>query len=97
VDASGNAYITGSTNSPDFPITSGALQTTYPGSYCGYVTKLNPSGTALVYSTYLAGGAAISIAVDASGNAYLTGEANDASFPTTPGAYQTTNHGGEPW
>jgi hypothetical protein len=94
VDASGNVYITGSTNSPDFPITSGALQTTYPGSYCGYVTKLNPSGTALVYSTYLAGGAAFSIAVDASGNAYLTGEANDASFPTTPGAYQTTNHGG---
>jgi hypothetical protein len=94
VDASGNAYITGSTNSPDFPITSGALQTTYPGSYCGYVTKLNPSGTALVYSTYLAGGEAFSIAVDASGNAYLTGGANDASFPTTPGAYQTTNHGG---
>jgi hypothetical protein len=94
VDASGNAYITGSTDSPDFPITSGAFQTAYPGSYCTYVTKLNPSGTALVYSTYLAGGAAFSIAVDASGNAYITGASASTSFPTTSGACQTTNHGG---
>jgi hypothetical protein len=94
VDASGNAYITGSTNSPDFPVTSGALQTTYPGSYCDYVTKLNPSGTALVYSTYLGSNGAFSIAVDASGNAYITGVTNSASFSTTPGAYQTTNHAG---
>jgi hypothetical protein len=94
VDASGNAYIIGHTNSPDFPITSGAFQTTYPGSSCDYVTKLNPSGTALVYSTYLGGNGAYGIAVDASGNAYITGVSASTSFPTTPGAYQTTNHGG---
>jgi hypothetical protein len=94
VDAAGNAYITGLTDSPDFPITSGAFQTAYPGSSCTYVTKLNPSGTALVYSTYLAEGGATSIAIDASGNAYLTGATASASFPTTPGAYQPTNNGG---
>ena len=94
VDASGNAYIIGHTNSPDFPITSGAFQTTYPGSSCDYVTKLNPSGTALVYSTYLGGNGAYGIAVDASGNAYITGVSASNSFPTTPGAYQTTNLGG---
>ena len=94
VDTSGNAYIIGHTNSPDFPITSGAFQTTYPGSSCDYVTKLNPSGTALVYSTYLGGNGAYGIAVDASGNAYITGVTASTSFPTTPGAYQTTNHAG---
>jgi hypothetical protein len=93
-DAAGNVYITGDTNSPDFPITSGAFQTTYPGSYCSYVTKLNPSGTALVYSTYLGGNGTYSIAVDDSGSTYITGVTTSTSFPTTPDAYQPTNHAG---
>jgi beta-propeller repeat-containing protein len=93
VDGAGNVYVTGSTTSPDFPITPGSYQTTYPGSTCAYVTKLNPSGTALVYSTYLSGASAFGIAVDGSGNAYVTGAAV-SPFPTTPGAYQPANQAG---
>ena len=56
VDAAGNAYVTGYTDSTDFPTTAGAFQTTYGGGdYDAFVTKLNPTGTALVYSTYLGG------------------------------------------
>jgi hypothetical protein len=94
VDGAGNVYVTGSTTSPDFPVTPSSYQATYPKSTCAYVTKLNPSGTALVYSTYLSGASAFGIAVDSSGNAYVTGATNSASFPTTPGAYQPTNHAG---
>jgi uncharacterized protein (TIGR03437 family) len=97
VDGSGNAYVTGYTYSADFPVTQGAFQTTFSAcSYCetAFVTKLNPSGTALVYSTYLAasgvGAYGNALAVDASGNAYIGGGAR-AGFPTTPGAFQTTN------
>jgi hypothetical protein len=93
VDGAGNVYVTGLTTSPDFPITPGSYQATYPGSTCAYVTKLNPSGTALVYSTYLAGASAFGIAIDGSGSAYITGVAV-SPFPTTPGAYQPTNHAG---
>lgn len=93
VDTAGNAYITGFTNSPDFPTTADAYQATYPGSSCTFVTKLNPSGTALVYSTYLGGGDATAIAVDASGNAYIAGVTGSPSFPTTPGAFQNTYGG----
>src|SRR5262249_47253751 len=78
VDAAGNAYVTGLTISTDFPTTPGAFQTIYNGAaYNAFVTKLNPGGTALVYSTYLGGAASTtgtSIAVDAAGNAYVTGD-----------------------
>ncbi len=102
VDASGNAYLTGYTRAWDFPVTPGAFQTTCPsgqGQYgCGtwgaaFITKMNPTGTALVYSTYLGGnegGQGSAIAVDASGDAYVTGFTYASNFPTTPGAYQTT-------
>jgi hypothetical protein len=92
VDASANAHLTGSTSSSDFPTTPGAFQTTYGGDGNAFITKLNASGSALVYSTYLGGSGGVAgsgIAVDPSGNAYLTGGAN-ADFPTTPGAFQTT-------
>jgi hypothetical protein len=105
VDASGNAYIAGETASTDFPTTSGAFDTTYNGSTIAFVSKLNPSGTALVYSTYLGGSInsgtgkpsntldrARGIAVDASGNAYITGETFSIDFPTTPGAFDTTQN-----
>ena len=62
-----------------------------------FVTKLNPTGTALVYSTYLGGtdsDIGYGIAVDTDGNAYVTGETDSIDFPTTPGAYQTTYGGG---
>jgi Bacterial Ig-like domain (group 3)/Beta-propeller repeat len=108
VDNSGNAYVTGSTVSTDFPVTPGAFQTTNKAAAGGnantFVTKLNPTGTALVYSTYLggsglaadwpyAGDRGNAIVVDATGDAYVTGETLSSDFPVTPGAYQTTNHG----
>jgi beta-propeller repeat-containing protein len=94
VDADGNAYVTGGTASSDFPTTPGAFET---GTRRGFVSKLNPSGTALVYSTTSLGGSAI--AVDADGNAYLTGSVfvfgtASPNFPTTPGAFQTNFGGG---
>jgi hypothetical protein len=97
LDSAGNAYVTGETSSADFPITPGAFQTTNRGIYNGYVAKLNPMGSALVYNTYLGGtgqDAGLGIAVDAAGNAYVTGDTNAADFPTTPGAFQTTHGGG---
>ena len=101
VDASGNAYVVGMTGSSDFPTTPGVFQTTYaggscPGGNCGdaFVSKLNPTGSALLYSTYLGGSSndgCSSIAVDASGNAYVTGWTTSEDFPTTPGAFQGVN------
>jgi hypothetical protein len=97
VDASGDAFVTGTTDSLNFPTTAGAFQTTYGGSglYGGdaFVAKLNISGSALLYSTYLGGSEgdrSFGIAVDASGNAYVSGSTFSSNFPTTPGAFQTT-------
>ncbi len=91
VDASGNAYVTGATGSSDFPTTPGAFQPNFAGFEDGFVTKLNPAGAGLVYSTYLGGSDAdqgSGIAVDAAGNAYVTGFTRGANFPTTAGAFQ---------
>jgi PKD repeat protein len=96
VDGSGNAYITGATWSNDFPTTPGAYDTINNGGDV-FVSKLNTDGTALVYSTYLGGGSwdnGIGIAIDSSGNAYITGATWSTDFPTTPGAYDTTYNGG---
>src|SRR5439155_3073188 len=77
VDTAGNAYVTGFTDSTSFPTTGGAFQTTYGGgSKDSYVTKLNPTGSALVYSTFLGGNGdekRVGLAVDADGNAYRSG------------------------
>jgi hypothetical protein len=93
VDASGNAYVTGRTESTIFPTTPGAFQTTSAGLADAFVTKVDPTGSALVYSTYLGGNGVeqgLGIAVDAAGNAYVTGQTESSNFPTTPGAFQTT-------
>jgi uncharacterized repeat protein (TIGR01451 family) len=98
VDASGDAYVTGTTASTDFPATPGAFQTTFGGINDVFVTKLNPSGSGLVYSTYLGGsgdGGGSGIAVDASGNAYVVGSTASTDFPTTAGAFQTAFGGGQ--
>jgi hypothetical protein len=92
VDAAGNAYVTGCTTSKDFPVTPEAFQKTNPNGYqSGFVTKLNPSGSALSYSTYVAATYPYGIALDSSGNAYVTGAAYEG-FPTTPDAFQTVSH-----
>ena len=98
VDTSGNAYVMGNTISSDFPTTPGAFQTTYGGGSDAFVTELNPAGSALVFSTYLGGSNTEyggGIALDTSGNAYVTGYTNSENFPTTPGAFQTTKNGTE--
>ena len=97
VDSAGNAYVAGSTGSTNFPTTTGAFQTTFGGGRNAFVTKLNPTGSALVYSTYLGGSLfdeGLGIAVDATGSAYVTGDTQSSNFPTTPGAFQTTFGGG---
>lgn len=96
VDSAGDVYVTGTTTSIDFPVTTGAYQSTYPdpGNTAGFVTELNPSGSALVYSTYFGSTPSglttvTAIALDAAGDAYLTGNTN-SNFPTTAGAYKTS-------
>ena len=95
VDLSDNVYLTGATFSTDFP-TGGALQPALAGSSDGYVTKLDPTGGAILYSTYLGGTLAeegTSIAVDSSGNAYMTGSTASSDYPVV-NALQPTYGGG---
>jgi len=86
VDPSGAAYVTGATNSRDFPLAN-ALQPAYLGTIeNAFVSKINPAGAALVYSTYLGGGGddvGLGIAADAAGAAYVTGQTSSTNFPTT--------------
>ena len=96
VDGSGNAYIVGETASADYPTTAGAFSRTYHGNNDIFLSKLNATGSALVYSTFL-GGTLVDngerVAVDASGNAYVLGFSSSADYPTTPGAFDTTANG----
>jgi RHS repeat-associated protein len=100
VDALGNAYVVGSTDSQNFPTTPGAFQTTFAGGGFRYgdafVTKLNPTGSALVYSTYLGGNSndgAFGVAVDPAGSAYVAGFTLSRNFPTA-NAFQGSYGGG---
>lgn len=99
VDESGAAYVTGRTQSSNFPTTPGVFDRTFNGGYFdAFVAKLSPSGTALLYSTFLGGGGSdqgLAIAVDGSGAAYVTGDTSSLDFPTTPGAFDQTYGGGE--
>ena len=84
VDPQGNAYVTGKTDSTIFPTTPGAYQQTDQPGTDAFVTKVNPDGTAKVYSTYLGGNStdeAYAIAVDSAGNAYVTGYTISTVFP----------------
>jgi hypothetical protein len=94
-DAGGNAYIVGYTASPDFPTTDDSLHVPLDGTN-GFVTKLNHTGSVLVYSTYLGGSGydyASAVTVDSAANAYVTGITYSTDFPTTPGAFQPTPPG----
>ncbi|GAC1515357.1 MAG: SBBP repeat-containing protein [Terriglobales bacterium] len=84
VDSAGNAYVTGYTQSTNFP-TATPFQAAYHLNTDAFVTKLNPTGTAFVYSTYLGGNGGdigFGIAADSSGNAYVTGSTTSTDFPT---------------
>lgn len=89
LDSSGSAYVAGITYSSNFPTTPGAYETTYSAAEGGvsFLTKFSPSGENLAYSTLLLGGQAAAIAVNSSGNAFLTGGLGP-NFPVTPGAFQ---------
>ncbi|MGI8990335.1 MAG: SBBP repeat-containing protein [Bryobacteraceae bacterium] len=105
VDDSGNAYVTGYTYSSDFPVTANAIQKTYAGPSSGFVaptsfarppggdvfvTTLNPSGSALVYSTFLGGAGddiPSSIVLDAAANIFVAGSTSSTGFPVTANAY----------
>src|SRR5207253_2321486 len=94
VDSSGDAYVTGFTSSSNFPTTASAFQTGLVGAQDAFVTKLNATGTGLMYSTYLGGSGSLGdqgygIAVDSAGNAYVTGSTSSSDFPTVSGAFQT--------
>jgi IPT/TIG domain/Beta-propeller repeat len=97
VDAAGNIYLTGSVFSSCLPTTPGAVQPSLASDSCGacsdvFIAKLDPTGTTLIYSTFLGGSDsddAVGIAVDTSGNAYVTGRTRSNNFPVTPGAFQT--------
>jgi probable HAF family extracellular repeat protein len=99
VHVSGEAYVTGTTNSPNFPVTSNnfpasrGFQNVNRGGNTdeAFVTRLNDTGTLLLYSTYLGGSGldyGYAVAVDTEGSAYVTGYTQSANFPTTPGAFQ---------
>jgi hypothetical protein len=105
IDSAGNAYIAGTTGSRFFPVTANAAQPTCTGCDLAradaFVTKLNATGSQLLYSTYLGGSltdSARGIALDSSGNIYVTGQTQSSSgatkpFPVTAGAFQTTSQG----
>src|SRR5205814_4157857 len=108
VDGAGDAFVVGNTSCTDFPVTAGAFQTTNHGPTAPngeqqpsgdmFVTKLSPDGTSLLYSTYVGGAAdegnnGGAIAIDGSGNAYITGDTMSDDYPTTAGSFQTTPGG----
>lgn len=99
VDSEGNIYIAGSTGSLDFPLL-GAVQDQFAGGGTPngdvFVTKLDPSASSVIYSTYIGGGTtdiARSIAVDSEGRAIVTGTTFSTDFPATPGSFQTNCSG----
>ncbi|MBI1765270.1 MAG: SBBP repeat-containing protein [Acidobacteria bacterium] len=91
VDAGGNAWVVGEAESADFPTTPGAVQTRLNGFDDAFITKLNPAGTALVFSTLYGGDdydVAYGLTTDAAGAVYVAGETGSRDFPTTASAFQ---------
>jgi uncharacterized protein (TIGR03437 family) len=100
IDSSSNVYVGGCTLSFNFPTSPGALDRQYGGtdpqnefqnSGDGFVTKLNPTGSALIFSTFIGGSGddcVTGLAVDSSGNVYMAGTTSTQNLPTTPGAFQ---------
>lgn len=102
LDGEGNTYIAGITTSTDFPVTEGAFGTVFGGGSHSdaFVAKLNPTGTELIYATYLGSESrdeALGIAVNNSGEAFVTGWTFFGDFPTTLGSFQPNRPGGQGW
>ena len=105
VDDAGAATVVGVTNSGDFPITPGAFDTTYadpsPSYYDGFVARLNPSGSGLVWATYLGGSSesdfTVDVELDGGGRPTVLGGTSSIDFPVTAGAYDPTYNGGVPF
>ncbi len=99
MDDAGNAYVTGDTQSANFPTTTGAFDTSLNGYYDAFVVRLNPTGSGLAYATFLGGASGdygTAIAVDGAGSsAYVAGWTQSSDFPTTPGAFDTSYNGGD--
>ncbi len=97
VDGAGSAYVTGETQSDDFPTTPGAFDTSLDGYWSdAFVVKLNPAGSGLAYATFLGGSdtdIGFGIALDAMGSAYVTGRTFSGNFPATPGAFDVSFNG----
>jgi hypothetical protein len=96
IDAQGNLYVAGNTSSSDFPVAVpvSIRKTKNAGQTWAFVSKFSPDGSKLLYSTYIGGSAggndaARALAVDSTGNAYVTGAAQTNDFPVTAGAFQT--------
>ncbi|HMC20598.1 MAG TPA: SBBP repeat-containing protein, partial [Thermoanaerobaculia bacterium] len=93
VSSTGEAYVTGTTLSSDFPTTAGAFDRTFHGSQDAFVVKLDAAGANLIYSTFL-GGADVdvgeSVAINSLGQAHVSGFTDSSDFPVTPGAFDTT-------
>ena len=97
VDSAGNVYITGWTESNDFPTTGGAYDGDLSGNSDAFLSKVKADGSALLYSTYLGGSSsdnARGVVVDKSNQAYVTGRTYSADFPTTAGSYDISHNGG---
>ncbi len=97
IDSAGHAFVTGGTQSSDFPASTGAFDNTLGGARDGFVTKLDASGANLDFSTYLGGtnlDSGEGIAVDSSGYAFVAGYTSSADFPTSAGVFGTTIGGG---
>jgi hypothetical protein len=96
VDSTGNAYLVGETDSTNYPTTASPIQDQNAGTDDAFISKINPTGTGLIYSTYLGGSQgdlATGIALDSSNNAYVAGITGSSNFPTTTGAFQTAQKG----
>ncbi|MFQ5858408.1 MAG: SBBP repeat-containing protein, partial [Anaerolineae bacterium] len=97
IDAAGNVYVAGRTDSGDFPTTAGAYETQFGGWQEGFVAKLDSNLETLLASTFLGGDrrdAVYAMALDNSQNVYVTGRTESSDFPTTDGAFNTAPAGG---
>lgn len=97
LDAAGHVFVTGFTGSSNFPTTAGSLDVSYDGANDAFVAKLAVDGSSLVYSTLIGAAAteaAIGIALDNDGHAFVSGWTDSSGFPTTPGAFQPTKPAG---